>query len=104
MSDRQLTALAKRDPVLRPVFWGVYPEDQLPPLQQTAGRQTHRAMIVNKTRVTRKRRRTKHQKGGIFPLLALALPALTAVGKAAALGGVSAAAGDGIKKALNKRR
>ena len=47
LSDRQLTALAKRDPVLRRVFWGVYPEDQLPPLRQTAGRQTHRAMIVN---------------------------------------------------------
>ena len=47
LSDRQLTALAKRDLVLRRVFWGVYPEDQLPPLRQTAGRQTHRAMIVN---------------------------------------------------------
>ena len=58
----------------------------------------------HKTRVTRKRQRTKHRKGGIFPLLALALPALTDVGKAAALGGVSAAAGYGIKKALNKRR
>ena len=47
LSDRQLTALAKRDPVLRGVFWGVNPEDQLPPLRQTAGRQTHWAMIVN---------------------------------------------------------
>ena len=44
---------------------------------------THRKHAPrHKTRVTRKRRRTKHQKGGIFPLLALALPALTAVGKA----------------------
>ena len=47
LSERQLTALAKRDPVLRRMFWGLYPEDQLPPLCQTAGRQTHRAMIVN---------------------------------------------------------
>ena len=42
------------------------------------------------------------QKGGIFPLLALALPALAAVGKAAALGGVGAAAGYGVKKGLEK--
>ena len=42
------------------------------------------------------------QNGGIFPLLALALPALAAVGKAAALGGVGAAAGYGVKKGLER--
>ena len=42
------------------------------------------------------------QSGGIFPLLALAIPALAAAGKAAALGGVGAAAGYGVKKGLEK--
>jgi len=54
----------------------------------------------------RKRRQTTGigvgQKGGIFPLLALAIPALAAAGKAAALGGVGAAAGYGVKKGLEK--
>ena len=45
------------------------------------------------------RRRRKTQKGGLFPLAAL-IPALVAAGKAAALGGISGAAGYGVKKGL----
>jgi len=72
-------------------------------------------MVRRKQRQARRKRRTPYfrkrqqttgigvgQKGGIFPLLALALPALAAVGKAAALGGVGAAAGYGVKKGLEK--
>lgn len=55
-----------------------------------------------KRRVTRKRGKTKRQDGGVFPLLALALPAIVAASKAAALGGVGAAAGYGVKKGLEK--
>ncbi|CAH3046078.1 unnamed protein product, partial [Porites lobata] len=44
------------------------------------------------------------QRGGIAPLLALAVPALVAAGKAAALGGVSAAASYGTKKVLDIAR
>lgn len=40
------------------------------------------------------------QKGGIVPLLALAFPALAAVGKAAALGSLGGAASYGVKKGL----
>jgi len=47
----------------------------------------------------RKRRRSKGQKGGIFPFAAI-LPALIAGGKAIALGAASGAAGYGAKKAL----
>jgi len=49
--------------------------------------------------VKRKKRRSKRQKGGIFPLAAL-LPALIAGGKAVALGAASGAAGCSAKKAL----
>ena len=53
------------------------------------------------------RRRRKTQKGGLFPLATL-IPALVAAGKAAALGGISGAAGYGVKKgfqaASRKRR
>ena len=48
----------------------------------------------------RRRRATRFQHGGVFPLLALAVAALVAAGKAAALGGVGAAAGFGVKKGL----
>lgn len=48
------------------------------------------------------RRPERRQKGGIFPLLAAAIPALVAAGKAAALGAVGTAAGVGVKKALGK--
>ena len=44
-------------------------------------------------------RRRKKQKGGLLPLAA-AIPALIAIGKAAALGGVSGAAGYSVKKGL----
>ena len=44
--------------------------------------------------------RKRRQRGGILPLLALAIPGLIAAGKAAALGGVGAAAGYGVKKGL----
>lgn len=47
----------------------------------------------------KRRKKTKRQKGGIFPLAAL-LPALIAGGKAVALGATSGAAGYGAKKAL----
>ena len=50
--------------------------------------------------VTRKSRR--RQTGGVFPLLALAMPAIIAASKAAALGSVGAAAGFGIKKGLER--
>ena len=46
-----------------------------------------------------KRRKRRRQKGGIAPLAAI-IPALLAVGKAAALGGVSGAAGYGVTKGL----
>ena len=48
-----------------------------------------------KTRARRRRR----QRGGLLPLAAL-VPALMAVGKAAALGAVGGAAGYGGKKAM----
>ena len=51
-------------------------------------------------RVARKSRRRQH--GGILPLLALAVPALVAASKAAALGGVGAAPGYGVKKGLDQ--
>ena len=51
--------------------------------------------------VTRRRPRL-HQDGGVFPLLALAMPAIIAASKAAALGGLGAAAGFGVKKGLEK--
>ena len=55
-----------------------------------------------KTRARRKRggpRRIRRQRGGLLPLAAL-VPALMAVGKAAALGAVGGAAGYGDKKAM----
>ena len=45
------------------------------------------------------RRRKKTQKGGLLPLAAL-IPALVAEWKAVALGGISGAAGYGVKKGL----
>ena len=45
------------------------------------------------------RRRRKTQKGRLFPLAAL-IPALVAAGKAVTLGGISGAAGYGVKKGL----
>ena len=45
------------------------------------------------------RRRRRTQKEGLLPLAAL-IPALVAAGKAAALGGISGAAGYGVKKGL----
>ena len=47
----------------------------------------------------RPRRRKRTQKGGLLPLAAL-IPALVAAGKAAAIGGISGAAGYGVKKGL----
>ena len=53
-----------------------------------------------KTRARRKRGgRRRRQRGGLLPLAAL-VPALMAVGKAAALGAVGNAAGYGGKKAM----
>ena len=46
----------------------------------------------------------RRQRGGILPLLALAVPALVAASKAAALGGVGAAAGYGVKKGLDQMK
>ena len=46
----------------------------------------------------------RRQTGGIVPLLALAVPALVAAGKASALGGVSAAASYSTKKVLDIAR
>ena len=51
-------------------------------------------------RLPKRSRRRQH--GGILPLLALAVPALVAASKAAALGGVGAAAGYGVKKGLDR--
>ena len=50
----------------------------------------------------RRAMKRQRQHGGIFPLLALALPALVAASKATALGGVGAAAGYGVKKGLDQ--
>ena len=47
------------------------------------------------------RRSKRVQKGGIFPLLALAIPAQAAPGKAAAAGAISAGVGYGTKKAID---
>ena len=56
--------------------------------------------MKRKRTVRRKpRRRRRTQKGGLLPLAAL-IPALVAAGKAAALGGISGAAGYGVKKGL----
>ena len=56
--------------------------------------------MKSKRTVRRKpRRRKKTQKGGLL-LLAALIPALVAAGKTAALGGVSGAAGYGVKKGL----
>ena len=54
-----------------------------------------------KTRARRKKGgpRRRRQRGGLLPLAAL-VPALMAVGKAAALGAVGGAAGYGGKKAM----
>ena len=52
-----------------------------------------------KTRVRRKRGRKRRQRGGLLPLAVL-VPALMAVGKAAALGAVGGAAGYSGKKAM----
>ena len=46
----------------------------------------------------------RRQTGGIAPLFALAVPAIVAAGKAAALGGVSAVASFGTKKVLDIAR
>ena len=51
-----------------------------------------------KRRTTRRRRR-RRQRGGILPLAAL-IPAAIAAGKAVALGGISGAAGYGVKRGL----
>ena len=51
-----------------------------------------------------KPRRTRKQRGGIIPLLALALPALAAMGKAADLGGISCAVGFGTKRLLEHQK
>ena len=59
--------------------------------------------VVKKRRRGRKRVTKRHnQYGGVFPLLALAMPAIIAASKAAALGGVGAAAGYGVKKGLER--
>lgn len=46
----------------------------------------------------RKRHRKTRQWGGAIPLLAMAILALSAIGKAAALGAASSAAGHAVKK------
>ena len=55
---------------------------------------------VRRLRKRRVKRRKGRQRGGVFPLLALAMPAILAASKAAALGSVGAAAGYGVKKGL----
>lgn len=68
-----------------------------------------RRRLKNNRRCKRKRCKTRNgQRGGLFPLLALALPAAIAAGKAAALGAVGTGAGMAVKaiadKAKRKRR
>ena len=53
---------------------------------------------MSRQRTTRRKTR-RRQRGGILPLAAL-IPAAVAVGKAAALGGVSGAAGYGVERGL----
>jgi len=56
--------------------------------------------MKSKRTVRRKpRRQRRAQKGGLLPLAAF-IPVLVAAGKAAALGGISSAAGYGVKKGL----
>ena len=57
------------------------------------------AMKSKRTVRKKPRSRSKTLKGGLLPLAAL-IPALVATGKAAALGGISGAAGYGVKKGL----
>ena len=54
-------------------------------------------MRTKRTVRKKPRRRRKTQKGELFPLAAL-IPALVVAGKASALGGISGAAGNGVKK------
>ena len=59
--------------------------------------------MPSKRRRRRVSRRSKRvQKGGILPLLALAIPALTAAWKAAAAGAISAGVGYGTKKVIDR--
>lgn len=46
----------------------------------------------------RKRHRKTRQWGGVIPLLAMAIPALSAIGKAAALAAASSLAGHAVRK------
>jgi len=55
-----------------------------------------------KQRRCKKRRRS--QRGGIFPLLAMAIPAAIAAGKAAALGAIGTGAGAAVNAIANKIR
>ena len=56
-------------------------------------------MKSKRTARRKPRRRRKTQKGGLLPLAAL-IPGLVTAGKAAAPGGISGAAGYGVKKGL----
>ena len=60
--------------------------------------QVHHTMAKAKRK--RRCRRQQSQRGGIAPLVAMALPALLAAGKAAAVGAVGSAAGYGLKKGI----
>ena len=60
-------------------------------------------MIVRRKRrrvIRRPGVRKRRQCGGVFPFLALATSGLIAAGKAAAVGGVGAAAGYSVRKGL----
>ena len=57
-----------------------------------------------KQRRQRKRHRKTRQWGGVIPLLAMAIPALSAIGIAAALAAASSLAGRAVKKKLMDRK
>jgi len=61
---------------------------------------------VNYSRRCKKKRCKKRrgQRGGLFPLLALAIPAAIAAGKAAALGAVGTGAGMAVKAIADRAR
>lgn len=59
--------------------------------------------IMKKRKKQRRRNRKTWQRGGAVPLLAMAIPALTAIGKAAALGAAGLAAGHAVKKLMDRK-
>ena len=58
---------------------------------------------MKKRKTQSRRKRKTWKRGGAVPLLAMAIPALTAIGKAAALSAASSAAGHAVKKLMDRK-